>query len=172
MGSRACSASTKAAMPPVFCASAITCKATVVLPLDSGPKISTTRPRGNPPTPSAESNEMEPVEITAMGTIASLLPSRMMEPFPNCFSICDNARSIARVFSALSSAMNLSLQVPQERVLNAQIITIHDRRKKGELKNHKKLPGWVSPGGAKVRGRTLPVLEAYVVQPGRIGGVI
>src|ERR1019366_3378628 len=33
-------------MPPAFCASAITCKAMVVLPEDSGPKISTTRQRG------------------------------------------------------------------------------------------------------------------------------
>src|SRR5260370_690083 len=68
MGSRACSASTKAAMPPCFCASAITWSAIVVLPLDSGPKTSTTRPRGKPPTPRAASKEMEPVEITEMGT--------------------------------------------------------------------------------------------------------
>ena len=40
-----------AAMPPAFCASAITCSAMVVLPEDSGPKISLMRPRGNPPTP-------------------------------------------------------------------------------------------------------------------------
>jgi len=96
----------KSRMPPVFCASAITCKATVVLPLDSGPKISTTRPRGKPPTPRAASNEIDPVEITAMGTMASLLPNRMMEPLPNCFSICESARSIARVFSCLSSAIH------------------------------------------------------------------
>ena len=36
-GSSACSASTKAAMPPARCASAIACRATVVLPEDSGP---------------------------------------------------------------------------------------------------------------------------------------
>ena len=41
----------------------------VVLPEDSGPKISTTRPRGKPPTPSAASKEIAPVGITAMGTI-------------------------------------------------------------------------------------------------------
>src|SRR5215813_12149802 len=108
MGSRACSASTNAAMPPCFCASATTCSATVVLPLDSGPKISTTRPRGKPPTPRAASKEMEPVEITEIGTIASLFPSRMMDPLPNCFSICDSARSIALFFSALSSAIHHS----------------------------------------------------------------
>ena len=37
---------TKAAMPPAFCASAMTCSATVVLPEDSGPKISEILPRG------------------------------------------------------------------------------------------------------------------------------
>ncbi len=36
-GSSACSASTKAAVPPTFCASATACRASVVLPLDSGP---------------------------------------------------------------------------------------------------------------------------------------
>ena len=36
-GSRACSASMNAARPPVFCAWAMTCSASVVLPEDSGP---------------------------------------------------------------------------------------------------------------------------------------
>ncbi len=85
-------------MPPCFCASAITCSAMVVLPDDSGPKISITRPRGKPPTPSAASNEIDPVEITEMGTTAPLLPSFMMEPLPNCFSICDMARSMPGFF--------------------------------------------------------------------------
>jgi hypothetical protein len=35
----------------------------VVLPEDSGPKISMTRPRGMPPTPSAISSPSEPVGI-------------------------------------------------------------------------------------------------------------
>ena len=52
----------------------MTCRAMVVLPEDSGPKISTTRPRGKPPTPSAASNEIEPVEITEIGTMASFAP--------------------------------------------------------------------------------------------------
>ena len=78
----------------------------VVLPEDSGPKISTTRPRGKPPTPSAASNEIAPVEITEIGTIAPLLPSFMMEPLPNCFSIWAIVRSMARPFSAFSSAMS------------------------------------------------------------------
>ena len=52
-----------AAMPPRFCASAMTCWQTVVLPDDSGPKISVIRPRGMPPTPSARSSAIEPVGI-------------------------------------------------------------------------------------------------------------
>ena len=57
-----------AAVPPAFCACAITCSASVVFPEDSGPKISTTRPRGNPPTPKAASTEMEPLGITVTGS--------------------------------------------------------------------------------------------------------
>ena len=51
--SRACSASMKAATPPRFCAWPAVESASVVLPDDSGPKISTTRPRGKPPMPMA-----------------------------------------------------------------------------------------------------------------------
>src|SRR5581483_10386116 len=78
----------------------------VVLPEDSGPKTSMTRPRGKPPTPSAASKEIAPVEMTEIGTMASFDPRRMIDPLPNCFSICDSARSIARAFS---SAMGLLL---------------------------------------------------------------
>src|SRR5512142_3073522 len=80
----------------------------VVLPEDSGPKISTTLPRGKPPTPSAASNDSAPVGMTEIGTMASLLPRRIMEPLPNCFSICDIARSRARAFSVFSSAIKIS----------------------------------------------------------------
>src|SRR5215470_7511753 len=100
MGSSACSASTNAAIPPAFCASAITWSVIVVFPEDSGPKTSITRPRGKPPTPSAASKEIAPVEMTEIGTIASFEPSRMIDPLPNCFSICERARSIARDFSS------------------------------------------------------------------------
>src|SRR5438128_5823519 len=82
-----------AAVPPAFCASAITCSAMVVLPDDSGPKISTTRPRGNPPTPSALSSEIEPLEITDTGRTV-FDPSRRIVPLPNCFSIWTSAWSI------------------------------------------------------------------------------
>jgi hypothetical protein len=44
--SKACSASMKAAVPPARCASAMAWSVSVVLPLDSGPKTSTIRPRG------------------------------------------------------------------------------------------------------------------------------
>src|SRR5436305_12193054 len=99
----------KAAIPPCFCASAITCKAMVVLPEDSGPKTSTTRPRGKPPMPRAASKEMAPVEITDIGTMASFEPKRMIEPLPNCFSICANARSTALFRSSVAA-----ITAPQE----------------------------------------------------------
>ena len=51
--------------PPIRCASAMMCCTSVVLPDDSGPKISITRPRGMPPTPSAMSSAIEPVGIVS-----------------------------------------------------------------------------------------------------------
>ena len=87
LGSRACSASMKAAIPPAFCARAITCRASVVLPLDSGPKISIIRPFGTPTPPSAMSSERLPVEIPEIGPFMPV-PSGMIEPSPYCFSIC------------------------------------------------------------------------------------
>src|SRR5206468_1873668 len=81
------------------------CNANVVLPLDSGPNISITRPRGKPPTPSAASNESEPDEMASSAAVLSSPPSRIIEPLPNCFSICDTARSRARDFSVRSSAI-------------------------------------------------------------------
>src|SRR5215471_8921077 len=95
-----------AACPPMFCASAITCSASVVLPPDSGPKTSTTRPRGNPPTPRAASIESAPVGITLTGTSTSLLPKRMIEPLPYCFSICAMADSSTLVFSSAMSHLD------------------------------------------------------------------
>src|SRR5208282_5703979 len=91
----------KAAMPPSFCASAITCSVSVVLPPDSGPYTSITRPRGKPPTPRAASIDIEPVGITLTGTSTSRFPRRMIEPLPYCFSICEIARSRFLVFSSV-----------------------------------------------------------------------
>src|SRR3954470_7106904 len=48
---------------------------------------------------------MDPDEIASSARLGSMLPRRMMEPLPNCFSICENARSIALLFSVLSSAI-------------------------------------------------------------------
>ncbi len=53
-------------MPPLRWASATTWVARVVLPDDSGPKISTTRPRGRPPTPRARSRASAPVGMVSM----------------------------------------------------------------------------------------------------------
>mmetsp|Transcript_3011 Transcript_3011/g.7475 ORF Transcript_3011/g.7475 Transcript_3011/m.7475 type:complete len:205 (-) Transcript_3011:180-794(-) len=80
LGSNACSASTMHAMDPDFCISAIACSASVVLPLDSGPNTSTTRPLGMPP-PSAASRGRQPLGNVSMAT-EGLSPSFMMEPLP------------------------------------------------------------------------------------------
>src|ERR1700737_1942074 len=89
----------KAQMPPFFCASAMVWSASVVLPEDSGPKISTTRPRGRPPTPSAISRPSEPDEMVSMSIERSFLPSFITEPLPNWRSIWDSAADRALVLS-------------------------------------------------------------------------
>src|SRR5512140_2413179 len=96
----------KAATPPRRWASAMMCWQTVVLPEDSGPKISVIRPRGIPPTPSARSRAIEPVEMTSTAW-RSFEPSFMIEPRPNCFSI-------ARI--AASTALVRSVPLPRESV--------------------------------------------------------
>jgi hypothetical protein len=45
-------------------------------------------------------NEIEPVEITAIGPMASFAPRRMTDPLPNCFSSCERAVSIALLRSS------------------------------------------------------------------------
>ena len=60
----------------------MTCWQTVVLPDDSGPKISVIRPRGMPPTPSARSSAIEPVGITSIRLMIDADPSFMIEPSP------------------------------------------------------------------------------------------
>src|SRR6059036_2430202 len=102
-----------AAMPPRRWASATTWSASVVLPEDSGPKISVTRPRGRPPTPSATSSVMAPVGMTAISSRGPLAPRRMTEPLPNCRSICAIASSRACRRSLFASAMRLSLHHPR-----------------------------------------------------------
>ena len=82
-GSRACSASIKAAYPSNFWASATMCRASVVFPDDSGPNISMIRPRGTPPIPSATSRDKAPVEITLSIKVGWSSPKRMIDPLPN-----------------------------------------------------------------------------------------
>src|SRR5438477_8765564 len=89
----------KAQMPPFFCASATVWSASVVFPEDSGPKISTTRPRGRPPTPSAMSSPSEPDEMVSMSIERSFLPSFITEPLPNWRSIWESAADRALVLS-------------------------------------------------------------------------
>ena len=71
-----------AAIPPARCALAIACRATVVLPEDSGPYISTILPLGKPPVPRAASSAIEPVGMTSTGARSSE-PSLITEPLPN-----------------------------------------------------------------------------------------
>ena len=74
-------------MPPMAWASAMIWSASVVLPLDSGPYTSMTRPRGTPPMPSAASSGSAPVGIAPMLRSWPPSPNFMMEPLPNLVSI-------------------------------------------------------------------------------------
>ena len=105
-GSSACSASMKAAMPPAAWAFATACRATVVFPLASGPYISTTRPRGRPPTPSATSSAIDPVGTTPIGGRVSS-PRRITEPLPWFFSIW--ARASCSAFSRSGAVISCYL---------------------------------------------------------------
>src|SRR5665811_714203 len=51
------------------------------------------RPLGRPPTPSARSMASEPVESVSTFIFVAL-PSRMIEPSPNCFVMAESARSM------------------------------------------------------------------------------
>src|SRR5947199_7639534 len=106
--SSACSASMYAAAPPWRCALPTTCSASVVLPLDSGPKISVTRPRGMPPIPIAASRLIAPVGMISTRTRGESAPIRMMAPLPQVFSICVIARLRAFLRSSESCGTSLS----------------------------------------------------------------
>ena len=88
----------KAQTPPRAWAWAMMWLTSVVLPEDSGPKISTMRPRGTPPMPSARSSARAPVGIASTLTVP-LSPSRISEPSPNSFLM---------PLTALSSAASLA----------------------------------------------------------------
>ena len=75
----------------------------VVLPEDSGPKISTMRPRGTPPMPSARSSARDPVGIDSTLTVP-LSPRRISEPSPNSFLMPLTVFSSAASFAFASLA--------------------------------------------------------------------
>src|ERR1700742_4433749 len=89
--------------PPRAWASAMMWLTSVVFPEDSGPKISTIRPRGTPPMPSARSTASEPVRIEAT-LIVPLSPRRINEPTPKSRSIWVTAASRAASFAFASFA--------------------------------------------------------------------
>src|SRR6266511_3885042 len=105
----------KATTPPRCWASARTCWQSVVLPDDSGPKISVIRPRGIPPTPRARSSAIDPVGIESTDC-RSADPSFMIEPRPNCFSIDRIAASTARPRSARARSP-LRSSIPRSPVI-------------------------------------------------------
>src|SRR5436309_317091 len=122
--SSACSASMYAAAPPCRCEFATTCRARVVLPLGSGPKISFTRPRGIPPIPMAASRLIAPVGIASTRTRGASAPIRMMAPLPHVFSIWVMARfraflrssvSLGTSFSAAMSTLDMGWEPPYGR---------------------------------------------------------
>ena len=96
----------KAAMPPLRWALATTCRASVVLPLDSGPKISTTRPQGMPWPPRAMSSERLPVGMPRIGVVVPT-PSGMMAPSPNSFSIWASVFFRVGLVSSIEEAPSL-----------------------------------------------------------------
>src|ERR1700738_3396699 len=61
--------------------------------------MSTTRPRGRPPTPSAMSSPSEPEEMASTSMERSFLPSFITEPLPNWRSIWESAADRALVLS-------------------------------------------------------------------------
>src|SRR5919198_976039 len=91
----------------------------VVLPDDSGPKISTMRPRGKPPTPSARSSDSAPDGMADTLTAASSSPMRMIEPLPNWRSIWVSALPRRDVLVQPEEVLRVvaSLQSPQPVVL-------------------------------------------------------
>src|SRR3954447_12033246 len=81
----------------------------VVLPEDSGPKTSTMRPRGRPPTPSARSSDSAPVGTAETRTWAASSPIFMIDPAPNWRSICVSApvSAVSRALAAFSCSLSM-----------------------------------------------------------------
>jgi hypothetical protein len=83
------------------------CWHSVVFPDDSGPKISVTRPRGTPPTPSARSSASDPVGIVSTARCVAS-PSLITAPSPYCLMMSlmalSNTAARSRSVSPVSSA--------------------------------------------------------------------
>src|SRR5689334_12181111 len=100
------------------------------------------RPLGSPPTPRARSTASEPVE-TVSTFIFALLPSRMIEPSPNCLVIADKARSrffvavVAGGFLAFSGAAAAALDM--EILVNSNRESFENRSKNSEIVNERSL---------------------------------
>ena len=122
------------------------CSESVVLPDDSGPKISTMRPRGTPPTPRAASTPIDPVEIAEMA-VNSFAPSRMIEPLPNWRSICVNA---------VSAAFNLSVGMLAMLPAPLTVLVVKKCGWKGRIDGH-------SCGDSSVRAPQRRVKKLYSV---------
>src|SRR5207245_1813837 len=141
----------KAAVPPAFWASAIVCSMSVVFPDDSGPKISMTRPRGSPPVPSARSSPSEPDGMTGTSGGASVAPSFMMDPLPNCFSIWAIANAGQGQMRREGARL---LRKPERRRA-----VLHSRLKPLQLRHVLALPVQSQPdhaGRARIRERAQP----------------
>ncbi len=80
--------------PPFFCASAIACNVSVVLPEDSGPNTSMMRPARVTADAERQSSPMEPEGMTSTSTFGES-PSFMMASSPNLVLMSRMAASIA-----------------------------------------------------------------------------
>src|SRR6185369_14037281 len=86
-----------------------------------------TRPRGNPPMPSAMSRPSEPVEIASTSYDAAASPKRMTEPLPNCFSICPSAALNAFLrFSSIAKSPFQNEQFGEKEAITASCINTQE----------------------------------------------
>ena len=84
----------------------MTWRVSVVLPELSGPKTSTTRPRGMPPTPSAMSRVSAPVGMISTRWVWTS-PRRMIAPLPWLRSIWLRAVERARSRSVVTASASV-----------------------------------------------------------------
>src|SRR5512137_3068094 len=150
----------------------------VVLPDDSGPKISMMRPRGMPPTPSAMSSASEPVGTNCMSSLTGWSPRRMTLPLPNWRSICVTAASRAL---SLSKVALLSCSGRGKVCYGSvhctgpfQVATIQDHPDDTKCADvhvlqGKRVTGTAESGHRDVRqpGPLLGLVEAFGREPGR-----